>query len=68
MELDQLQKRAKAAGMYCNRHKACDPLSGGDLYLMEAKRFKTAPMPPTILKFVTAEQIHKALTTIEGQR
>jgi hypothetical protein len=69
MELDLLVRRAKANGMYVNRHKQWNPMSddGGDLYLMPRKTFRDEKMP-TVLKYATAEQVHQELARIEQRR
>jgi hypothetical protein len=61
MEFDLLVRRADAAGFYVNRHRSFDPLSQrGDLYLMP-KRKIPGERPDTVLKFTTADEIHKWL-------
>jgi len=68
IEFDLVVRRARDAGMYCNRHKNWSPLdSGGDLYLMPKRKHKDDKVP-TILKFATCEQVHQELARIEERR
>ena len=58
--------RARAAGVFLQRHLNFDPVTGtGDLYLME-RRTADNPKPPTLLKFATASEVEDALTKIES--
>jgi hypothetical protein len=65
MEFDLLQRRARAAGYYVNRHKNWDPARGtGDLYLQRAKKWRNEH-EETLMSYATADEIHAALAEIE---
>jgi hypothetical protein len=69
MELDLIQRRAKLAGCYINRHKFWDPVrGGGDLYLQRAKRFRTDPNGESIVRYATADTVHRHLARIEEEQ
>jgi hypothetical protein len=66
MELGLLQRRARACGMYVNRHKVWDAARGtGDLYLMEQKTRRNCH-PPTIISYANVSEIENALSEIES--
>jgi hypothetical protein len=66
IDLDFLQRRAKACGHYVNRHKFYDPTrGGGDLYLSKAKRVRTDPPERWIVTFSTVADIEAKLAEIE---
>lgn len=68
MELELLQRRAKASGHYVNRHQWWDPTRGnGDLYMSRAKRVRTDPAEPWLMRYATATAIHARLTKIERE-
>jgi hypothetical protein len=67
MELDLLRRRADAANCYVNRHRQWDPArGGGDLYLMEKKKFR-GHHAETIMRYATPDQVHRCLARIEEQ-
>jgi hypothetical protein len=66
IELDLLQRRARACNHYVNRHKAASPM-GGDLYLQPAKRFRSEDVE-TLVRFATAKEIHAGLAQIEERQ
>jgi hypothetical protein len=67
MELDLLQKRADACGMYCNRHRTWDPVrGGGDLYLQPKKKFR-GDVNGDICRYATPDQITRHLCRIEEE-
>jgi hypothetical protein len=69
MELDLLQKRADACGMYCNRHRTWDPArGGGDLYLQRKKKFRGDPNGESLVRFATPDRVHRHLARIEEEQ
>jgi hypothetical protein len=69
MEFDLVQRRADAANYYIQRHKNWDPTRGnGDLYLQHKKKFRGDPNGESILRFATADEIHRKLGELEQQQ
>jgi hypothetical protein len=69
MELDLLQRRADATNCYCNRHRNWDPTRGnGDLYLQLKKKYRGDPNGESILRYATADEIHRKLGELETRR
>lgn len=68
MELDLLQRRADACGMYVNRHKSWDAArGGGDLYLQPKKKFR-GDLNGNVLSYATEDEIHAQLARIEAKQ
>jgi hypothetical protein len=66
MELDLLQRRARACNHYVNRHKLASPM-GGDLYLQPAKKFRSEHVE-TLVRYATADEVHAELGRIEARQ
>ena len=55
-ELEFLQRRADALGLYCNEHRNFDPCRGnGSLFIIEKRKSKGQECH-TFLKYATPEQ------------
>ena len=55
-ELELLQRRAAALGLYCNEHKNYDPCRGGGPLFVIEKRKSRGQECETFLKYATPEQ------------
>lgn len=69
VEFDLLRRRADAANCFVQRHRDYDPArGGGDLYLQPKRKFRSEHVE-SILRFATADEIHRKLGEIErGER
>lgn len=64
-ELEFLQRRAAALGLYCNEHKNFDPCRGtGSLFVVPIRKFRNEHRP-SLIKYATPAQCWEFFETYE---